>query len=161
MVVMNLRGVKESVLVLTPIFLVFLVTHVILILGVLSAHAPEVGALTRDIGQEFAKDASALGAGSLALIFARAYALGGGTYTGIEAVANGLGIMREPRVETGRRTMLLMGSSLAFTAGGILIAYLLLDLRPTADEPMNALLVKRFAREWGLGPGFVVLAPVP
>ena len=51
---------------------------------------------------------------------------GGGTYTGIEAVSNGLQIMREPRAQTGRRTMAMMAASLALTAGGILVAYLLL-----------------------------------
>jgi hypothetical protein len=157
MVLLNLRGVKESVLVLTPIFLLFLLTHTALIGGILTTHLPAAGELARGIGSDLAQDSALLGFGGLALIFMRAYALGGGTYTGIEAVANGLGIMREPRVQTGRNTMLLMGSSLAFTAGGILVAYLLLDLRPSADEPMNALLVKRFAGEWGLGQAFVVL----
>ena len=42
------------------------------------------------------------------LLFVRAYSLGGGTYTGIEAVSNGLPIMREPRVQTGKRTMVYM-----------------------------------------------------
>ena len=59
------------------------------------------------------------------LLFLRAYSLGGGTYTGIEAVSNGLPIMREPRVQTGKRTMVYMATSLAFTAGGILLCYLL------------------------------------
>src|ERR1043166_9687979 len=35
---MNLRGVKESVKILTPIFLVFLVTHAILIFGAIGGH---------------------------------------------------------------------------------------------------------------------------
>ncbi len=51
--------------------------------------------------------------------------MGGGTYTGIEAVSNGLQILREPRVQTGKRTMLYMAISLSFTAGGILLCYLL------------------------------------
>jgi hypothetical protein len=52
------------------------------------------------------------------LLLLHAYSLGGGTYTGIEAVSNGLPIMREPRVQTARRTMLYMGASLAFTRPG-------------------------------------------
>ena len=44
--------------------------------------------------------------GILALVL-RAYSMGAGTYTGIEAVSNGLQIMREPRVRTGKRTMAL------------------------------------------------------
>ena len=42
------------------------------------------------------------------LILLRAYSLGGGTYTGIEAVSNGVSMLREPRVRTGKRTMALM-----------------------------------------------------
>ena len=30
----------------------------------------------------------------------RAYSMGGGTYTGLEAVSNGLMIMREPKVQS-------------------------------------------------------------
>ena len=47
------------------------------------------------------------------LLFVRAYSLGGGTYTGIEAVSNGVQIMREPKVRTAKRTMVLMATSLA------------------------------------------------
>ena len=63
-------------------------------------------------------------------LFVRAYSLGGGTYTGIEAVSNGVGIMREPRVQTAKRTMVLMALSLAITAGGILLCYLLVHATP-------------------------------
>jgi hypothetical protein len=37
------------------------------------------------------------------LLFLRAYSMGAGTYTGIEAVSNGIAIIREPKVETGKR----------------------------------------------------------
>src|SRR5439155_610214 len=68
---------------------------------------------------------SQLGLIGVGIIFLRAFSLGGGTFTGIEAVSNGVGILSEPRVHTGKRTMLYMASSLAFTAGGILVCYLL------------------------------------
>ena len=55
--------------------------------------------------------------------------MGGGTYTGIEAVSNGVTMLREPRVKTGKKTMFLMATSLAFTAGGILFAYMLTAFR--------------------------------
>ena len=63
------------------------------------------------------------------LLFLRAFSMGGGTYTGIEAVSNGLQIMREPRVQNGKRTMVYMSVSLAFTAGGILA------LLPALERP--------------------------
>ena len=43
----------------------------------------------------------------------------------------------EPRVHDAKRTMLYMALSLAFTAGGILFAYLLVHAHPTAGKTMN------------------------
>jgi hypothetical protein len=84
-------------------------------------------------------------------VFIAAYTMGGGTYTGIEAVSNGLPIMREPKVETARRTMVYIATSLALTAGGLLLAYLLLDVRPEPGKTMNAVVLQRFAGGWHLG----------
>ena len=64
----------------------------------------------------------------------RAYSLGGGTYTGIEAVSNSVQVLREPRVANAKRTMLYMALSLAFTAGGIIIGYLLVGARPAPEQ---------------------------
>jgi amino acid transporter len=93
---------------------------------------------------------------ALALLFLRAYSLGAGTYTGIEAVSNGLSIMREPRVATGKRTMVYMATSLAITASGIIVCYLLLDVRYVdPNHTMNALLAQKVAARWPLGSVFV------
>ena len=84
-------------------------------------------------------------------LFVRAYSLGGGTYTGIEAVSNGVPIMREPKVRTAKRTMGLMATSLAITAGGIVLAYLLVHAKPVEDKTMNAVLFDRVAGNWNVG----------
>src|SRR5262249_55735597 len=87
-----------------------------------------------------------LGWGGLALVFLKAYSMGGGTYTGIEAVSNGLQIMREPRVATAKRTMVYMAVSLAVTAGGIILCYLLWEVRYIDDNhTMNSLLADKVA----------------
>jgi hypothetical protein len=91
--------------------------------------------------------------------------MGGGTYTGIEAVSNGLPIMREPKVETGRRTMTYIAVSLAITASGLLVAYLLFNVRPEAGKTMNAVLLESFAGHWQIGdlrvgPTFVAVTLV-
>lgn len=143
--VMNLRGVKESVTVLAPIFVLFLITHAILIAGVLSARAHELPVVTHEISSGFRSGLISLGFGGMAALFLRAYSMGAGTYTGIEAVSNGLQIMREPKVETGKRTMVLMASSLAITAAGITFGYLLVHAEPVAGRTMNAVLLERFA----------------
>jgi amino acid transporter len=130
LIVMNLRGVKESVKVLVPVFMVFVVTHFIFILAAVIVHAGRAGTVSHEVVEGFRSGQAKLGAGALLLLFARAYSLGGGTYTGIEAVSNGIQIMREPRVQTAKRTMIYMATSLAFTAGGIVLCYLLVGARP-------------------------------
>src|ERR1043165_5751570 len=151
----KLRGVKESVLALMPVFLLFIVTHALVIGGGILGHLPELGATARGVSSGFREGAATLGLGGMLLLFLRAYSLGGGTYTGIEAVSNGLPIMREPRVETGKRTMIYMGASLAFTASGLLLCYLLWRLSPVEGKTMNAVLVERLAGGLPLGHAFV------
>jgi hypothetical protein len=85
------------------------------------------------------------------LLFMRAYSLGGGTFTGIEAVSNGLQIMREPREQTGKRTMVYMAVSLAITAAGILVGYLLLHTFSMPGKTMNAVLADAVFGSWQIG----------
>ncbi|HZW07716.1 MAG TPA: APC family permease [Phycisphaerales bacterium] len=157
MIVLNLRGVRESVLVLTPIFVLFVLTHAVLILGGFIAHAGDLPRTLAEAGNGFSQGVSSLGVVGVLLLFVHAYSLGGGTYTGIEAVSNGLTIMREPRVRTGKRTMLYMALSLAFTAGGILALYLLWRVTPEPGKTLNAVLAERFVEVVPLGRTFVVL----
>jgi amino acid transporter len=155
--VLNLRGVRESVITLTPIFLLFVVTHVILITGGIIAHTSQFPTTIEHAKTGFTSGLATLGMGGLLLRFIHAYSLGGGTYTGIEAVSNGLAIMREPRVRTAKRTMLYMGTSLAFTASGLLFCYLLWHVVPVEGKTMNAVLTERFVQVVPLGSVFVFL----
>jgi amino acid transporter len=157
---MNLRGVKESVTILTPIFLVFLATHAFLIFGVLGTHIDNVGEIATTVHDGARSHLSAAGFIGVALVFMRAFSLGGGTFTGIEAVSNGIAIMREPRVRTAKRTMLLMATSLAITASGILLAYLLLHVAPEKGKTMNGLLAAKFVGDGGLGTAFVIITMI-
>jgi amino acid transporter len=146
LVVLNLRGVKESVKVLMPIFLIFLVTHALVIGGGIITHLGRAHEVVEQVSSQLHTDLSTIGFGALALIFLKAYSLGGGTYTGIEAVSNGLQIMREPRVQTGKKTMAYMAISLAVTAGGIILCYLLLDVHYIDDNhTMNSILAEKLA----------------
>ena len=158
--ILNIRGVRESVLVLTPIFVVFLLTHLVLILGGFLSRAGEVPAVVSSVREGFHSGMSTLGLGGMLLLLAHAYSLGGGTYTGIEAVSNGMPIMREPRVQTGRRTMLYMALSLAFTATGLLLCYLLYGVAPEAGKTLNATLAERFAANIPGGAAFVIVTLV-
>jgi len=157
LIMLNFRGVRESVLVLTPIFLLFVVTHVVLIAGGVAAHAPELPQTLKSAADGFSEGLSGIGLGSMLLVLVHAYSLGGGTYTGIEAVSNGLAIMREPRVQTGKRTMFYMAASLAFTASGLLLCYLLWQVTPEPGKTMNAVLAEKFVAQVPLGAAFVIL----
>ena len=86
LILLNLRGVKESVTILAPIFGLFLVTHAILIVGGFLTHAGAVPQVAADVQQGFQGGLATLGAAGLFGVFLRAYSMGAGTYTGIEAL---------------------------------------------------------------------------
>ena len=161
LVTLNLRGVRESVAVLTPIFLAFMLSHIGLITYGIFGHAGHLPALLVDTAKDTHAAISSLGLLGVSVIFLRAFALGGGTFTGIEAVSNSTDILREPRVETGRRTMLYMAISLSFTAGGILLCYLLNSVALQPGKTLNASLWETLVLAWRpggmpLGVGIVV-----
>ena len=157
LILLNLRGVKESVTILAPIFMIFIVTHVFMLGYATLTHVSEMGSIARDVQGNLHQGLSALGGLGLLLLFLHAYSLGGGTFTGIEAVSNGLQIMRDPKVQTGKRTMLYMSTSLAFTAGGILICYLLLKVRPVEGQTLNAALAGNLFGYWSFGHWLAVV----
>jgi hypothetical protein len=154
---LNLRGAKESAIALAPVFLLFCVTHLALIVGGILGHAPELPATAHAVTTGFHHGLGTLGMGGMLLLFVHAYSLGGGTYTGIEAVSNGLPIMREPRVQTAKRTMVYMATSLAFTAAGLLVCYLLWHVTPEQGKTMNAVLAERVTTGLPLGRTLVIV----
>ncbi len=151
LVLLNLRGVKESVATLTPIFLFFFVSHVVLILYGIFSHVSATPTLFADTIRETRQGIQQLGFGAMAFILLRAYSLGAGTYTGIEAVSNGLQILRPPQVKTGKKTMVLMAASLSFTAGGLLVCYLLTNVQHVAGKTLNASLIETLLGQWTVG----------
>ena len=155
----NLRGVKESVMLLAPIFLVFIGAHALLLGYGILAHAPQIAPVAIGIQEGLSRDIAAIGFIGVLAIFLRAYSLGGGTYTGIEAVANGMQIMREPRVKTGKRTMLYMAVSLAVLSSGLFACYLLWNVRPVPGQTLNAVLANSIFSSWPLG-GLIALITI-
>ena len=159
LIILNLRGVKESVLFLLPIFLLFLVTHAVLIFGAVGLNLGEVKGVAQNVTAEITRSMRnpEIGFFGLATMLLYAYSLGAGTYTGIEAVSNSMPVMREPRVVTGQRTMMLMAISLALTAGGLILSFLLLNISWSDTKTMNQILCEVFAQETGL-PSVAVTA---
>ncbi len=151
LIVMNLRGLKEAIQILLPIFLGFVVTHLILIVYGIVAHAsylPELVPTTMASTSELASNIGWTGVAAMLLL---AYSQGGGTYTGLEAVSNNVNLLAEPRVRTGKMTMLYMALSLAFTASGIILLYLLWDAKHVPGQTLNASTFKMIIDSMGLG----------
>ncbi len=157
LLILNLRGIKESIILLTPVFLIFLITHGIVIFYGIFSHGSELPMLVGDTITETQQGIATIGFGGMLFIFLRAFSLGGGTFTGIEAVSNGLPLLREPRVATGKRTMKYMAFSLAFMAGGILVAYLLNNVESVPGQTLNATLVHRVSDAWPGGQIFFLV----
>jgi len=151
LVVINLRGIKESVTMLAPIFMTFVATHVLMIGYGIFSHIGQVGAVAQQIQGDYKAGLVSLGGWGMLFLFLKAFSMGGGTFTGIEAVSNGLQILREPRVHNGKRTMVYLAASLAVTAGGILVCYLLLGVSPVAGKTLNAVLAGKVFSGWGIG----------
>jgi hypothetical protein len=151
LIVLNLRGVKESVASMAPIFVVFVLTHVFMLGYGIFTHLDDVHFIAEEFHGHFQQGIATLGGMGMLFLFFHAYSLGGGTYTGIEAVSNGLQVMREPRVQSGKRTMLYLSSSLALTAGGIFLCYLLLKVHPVEGQTLNAVLAGKLFGRWSFG----------
>src|SRR5438552_15955828 len=160
LIILNLRGVKESVSFLAPIFVAFLVMHVFLIGYALIHNFGHLPAVFHDAHRAFRSSVSILGWVPVMLLILRAYSMGGGTYTGIEAVSNGVSMLREPRVVTARKTMALMAVSLAFTAAGIMFGYLLTDARPVPGKTLNAVLLQNLFTHWTMGKAIIIVTLV-
>jgi len=114
------------------------------------------------VSTDLSSAVSEMGWFGVAALLMRAYSMGAGTYTGIEAVSNSMQTLREPRVFTGKKAMLYMAVSLSFIAGGIILGYVLNGIRPVEGKTLNAVLVEALvgdlggAKTGGILVGFVM-----
>jgi amino acid transporter len=158
MILLNLRGVKESVIVLMPIFLAFVITHVGIIFYALYSHALGFSGVAHATVSDIQSSVSQVGYFGLLIVLLKAYSMGAGTYTGIEAVSNGLPILREPRVKTAKTTMTYMMISLAVTVFGLMLAFTLYRVQPVTGQTLNAVLFDKVLGGFGIwGYGLVIL----
>jgi hypothetical protein len=155
-----MRGAKESVLPLVPIFLTFLVTHVFIILYAFLAHLQDLPQVAASTTTDVRSTISSVGLWGMVFLVLRAYSMGAGTYTGIEAVSNGIPVLREPKVQTARRTMRYMAASLAFMVMGLMLAYLFYGVALQPGKTLNAILFEKATGTWtgGIGYAFVLVA---
>jgi len=151
---LNFRGMKESILVLLPIFMIFVLLHFGLILYGVAAHGSHLHEVVPNAFGEASGMSQAVGPIVVLALLMRAFSLGGGTYTGLEAVSNNVNMLAEPRVHNGKWTMFYMATSLAFTAGGIILLYMLWDARAVEGQTLNAVVFGSVINHLDLGSAF-------
>ena len=155
LMIINIRGLKESIKLLLPLFVGFIITHfLIIVFGII--YKPKTYTEIISVHNTF----NSIGLGHTSIwitiaILLRAYSLGGGTYTGIEAVSNNIGILAEPRIRTGKITMLYMAISLSFTASGIILLYLFWEAKPEFGQTLNAVVYGKIISHFGLNHWWV------
>jgi len=151
LMVLNMRGVKESVTPLVPIFLLFILTHLIGIGYALLTHVTVLPDVASGIAREVRTTSVELGFIGMLLLILKSYSMGAGTFTGIEAVSNGMPILREPKVQTGKRTMRYMAWSLSIMVVGLIVSYLLYGVQFQNGKTLNAVLFGSVTSGWGIG----------
>ncbi|MCX6271800.1 MAG: APC family permease [Bacteroidetes bacterium] len=151
LIVMNLRGVKESVFSLMPIFILFVLTHAFLIIFSIILHYREIPGVCIQSVNDFRQARQSLGLFGILALMMRSYSMGAGTYTGLEAVSNSVPVLKDPKVKTGLLTMRYMIFSLAITCMGLMFTYSLFDVIPSNVKTLNAVLLDSFTLGWGEG----------
>ena len=146
--ILNLRGMKESIKFLLPIFLGFIFTHFFLIIHGIIAHGYGIQILIPQATAEVSEMKSSMGWVFVLSIFLKAFSMGGGTYTGLEAVSNNVNTLSEPRVRTAKITMFLVAISLAFMAAGIILLYLLWGVGKVPGQTLNATTFYAITEGW-------------
>lgn len=138
LLLLNMRGMKESIKFLLPIFLGFFIVHVALIVYGIIAHHQGLMLIVPNTIEETRSTIASVGWVPVLALILHAYSLGSGTYTGLEAVSNNVNRLREPRVVTGKWTMFYMAVSLSMIAAGIILLYLLWEPKPEVGQTLNA-----------------------
>jgi len=148
LILLNLRGVKESVVSLTPIFVVFMASHIFIIIYAIAIKAGDFQAVSIETSNQVHSSINQLGIWGTLFIILKAYSMGAGTFTGIEAVSNGMPILREPKVKTANKTMVLMAVSLSFLVMGLMVAYALYNVQISPTKTLNAVLFDNVTAHW-------------
>ncbi|MFE7331246.1 APC family permease [Streptomyces sp. NPDC057565] len=109
----NLRGVAESARVLMLPTVLFIVSILgIIVLGLLRSHPVAVVGTAQP-----AHGTEVLGV----LLLLKAFSSGCSALTGVEAIANGVPVFREPRVKRAQRTELMLGALLGLMLIGLAV----------------------------------------
>lgn len=118
----NLRGLKEAGRIFAfPTYFFALSMGSVIVVGLIKA---AVGSLPRIDPTHIAgvypvTHGSGFVMGATLLVLLRAFANGGSSLTGLEAISNGVGSFRQPEGPNARRAMVIMAVTLAFLVSGV------------------------------------------
>ncbi len=151
LLLLNIRGMKESIKFLLPIFLGFVITHVAIIFYGLFSHRQGIFPVMSQAVSDTVQLKQSIGWTPLLFLLLHSYSVGAGTYTGLEAVSNNVHRLAEPRVHTGKWAMGYIAISLSITAGGLMLLYLLWKVQPVVGETLNATVFRLILKDNTLG----------
>ncbi len=151
----NIRGIKESVFPWIPVFILFGITHLVAFGWAFWSHFENMPMVYHGIQLEVGELSRSIGTWGLIFILLKSYSVGAGTYTGIEAVSNGMNIFRSPRVKNAKKTMIYMSSALAITVFGLMMSYLLYHIEPVYGKTLNGVLIDTIAQEMPFGMAYL------
>ncbi len=160
LMLLNLTGVKESVFPWIPVFILFCVTHLFAFAWSIFHHWDAAATVLNSTVVEVNAAVSNFGWAGLAMLLMRSFTMGAGTFTGIEAVSNGMSIIREPKIKNAKKTMTYIAIALSVAVLGLVISFLLYNVGPHRGETINAVLLGKVGEEIGgtLGQNFQAIA---
>lgn len=158
MMLLNLRGIKESVFPWIPVFFLFAFSHIFAFIWAFASHFGDFNYVINGVSFDAERAVSSVGIAGFFFIILKSYSVGAGTYTGIEAVSNGMNIFREPRAHNAKLTMLYMSIALAVTVTGLILSYLLYGVEATAGKTLNGVLMGHIGHEMGPVAGSIFSA---
>jgi amino acid transporter len=123
----NLRGIKEAgKFFALPTYLFIVTTSVVIIVGVvrdaisgLKTVHTHAGALTQTANIGHTGSGHGLLEGVAVFYLLKAFANGGSSLTGLEAISNGVGAFRPPEGRNARKTLVIMSCTLGFLVLGV------------------------------------------
>jgi amino acid transporter len=135
----NLRGLKESGLVFSvPVYFFLISMFVIMIFGFIKLGQNNFASLNFS----HQSTSNSLTQSAMLLIFLNAFSHGCSGLTGIEAVADGVRAFKAPSFKQANRTMLTMAILLSGIFGGITILSLAFGIMPQANQTVISQIAK-------------------
>jgi amino acid transporter len=157
LMVFHIQGRKLNLKLFKYLFVVFLLTHLLMILVGFSDHFQDIGGVVTTSIEMTQSDLSTMGWLPVLAIFARGFFLGGGTYTGIEAASDTVQLSRYRQSSSNRRKMLAyVACALAFGAASLAVLYSLWDVNVEPTMALNGVLFERVMTDIGWDWPYVI-----